>query len=156
MENAFSVTVTDISMREYLCAVRRVCFQRDLTVFILVPVAFLIFLWNLRGFTALTVILPVVLLVVMMAYFEIVRIQSYRKFPADIKMAYRFDETGWTLQVKEGSASVAWTETSRLAERKHLFLLCQGKNVSNLLPKRCLTEEQCARIRTWYRAAKSK
>ena len=154
MENTFSVTATDISMREYLCAVRHVSARRDLVVLIMFPLAFLIFLWNLRGFTALTVILPVVLLVVMMAYFEIVRIQSYSGFPSEIRMAYRFDEQGWSLRVKEGSASIAWGETSRLVERKRVFLLCQGKNVSNLLPKRCLTEEQCAQIRAWYKASR--
>ena len=154
MENAFSVTVTDIGLREYLCAVRHVSARRDLVVLTMFPIAFLIFLWNLRGVTALTVILPVVLLVVMMAYFEIVRIQSYGRFPSDIKMEYRFDEQGWSLQVKEGAASVAWGETSRLVERKRVFLLCQGKNVSNLLPKRYLTEEQCTQIRAWYKASR--
>ena len=154
MEKGFSVTVTDIGMREYLCAVRHVCFQRDLTVCILVPIAFWIFLWNLRGISALTFILPAVLLVVVAAWFEIVRIQSYQKFPADIKMTYCFDEQGWSLQVREGSASVTWAETSRLVERKHLFLLCQGKNTSNLLPKRCLTEAQCAQVRAWYKASR--
>ena len=154
MENAFSVTVTDIGMREYLCAVRHVSARRDLVALTMVPVAFLIFLWNLRGITALTFLLPAVLLVVMMAYFEIVRIQSYSKFPTDLKMVYRFDEQGWTLQVKGDAALIPWTETSRLKERGRVFLLCQGKNVSNLLPKRCLTEEQCALIRAWYQASR--
>ena len=154
MDNAFSVTVTDISKREYLCAVRRVCFQRDLTALILIPIAFLIFIWNLRGFSTLTFVLPAALLVVMAAWFEITRVLSYSKFPSDIKMAYRLDEQGWALQVGDGNASVTWAETSRLVERKHLFLLCQGKNVSNLLPKRCLTEEQCAQLRAWYKASR--
>ena len=154
METGFSVTVTDISMREYLCAVRRVCARRDLTALVLVPAAFLIFIWNLRGFSALTIILPIVLLAVMAAWFEITRVISYSKFPADIKMVYCFDEQGWSLRVKEETASIPWGETTRLVERKHLFLLCQGKNVSNLLPKRCLSEEQCARIRAWFQAVR--
>ena len=154
MNPSFSVTVTDISKQEFLSAVRHVCFQRDLVVLILVPVAFFIFIWNLRGFSALTVVLPLLLLIVMAAYFEITRVVSYRKFPADLKMFYCFDDRGWTLQVGEGSASVSWADTSRLRERKHLFLLCQGKNVSNLLPKRCLTSEQIDQIRAWYQAAK--
>ena len=154
MKNDFSVAVTDITCREYLCAVRHACLRRDIVSLILIPLAFLIFLWNLRGVSTLTFILPAVLLVVVAAWFEITRVQSFSKFPADIKLVYRFDEQGWTLQVKQESASVAWSETGRLVERKHLFLLCQGKNVSNLLPKRCLTQEQCAQIRAWYQQSR--
>ena len=154
MSSSFSITVTDISKKEFLCAVRWVCRFRDLSSLILAPLAFFIFICFLKGFSAAAIILPVLLLIVMAVYFEFTRINGYRQFPKDIKMVYEFNEQGWTLQVGENTGSSGWAEMVKLVERKHVFLLCHTKNSSNLLPKRCLTAEQIDQIRTWYRAAK--
>ena len=156
MENSFTVLVTDIQKNEFVSAMRWMYRLRDLCVLTIAPLAFFIFILSLNGFSVSAILLPVLLLAVMAVYFEITRANGYKQCPKDIKMIYEFNEQGWTLKVGDDTGSSAWADMFKLLNRRRVFLLCQTKGTSNLLPKRCLTEEQMQQIQTWYKAAKAK
>lgn len=150
-QNSFAVTVTDISALEFTSALRRLQSRPSSGFFALIVLvfAFGLLLWGWDSLS--TYVVTLVVFVVLLLYLEIKRWQDYGKFPKTIELNYEFDPNGWRLRVKSESSFCAWASTVKLVETKRLFLLYNSKNASNLLPKRCLSEEQITLIRTWYK-----
>lgn len=151
IQSSFSVAVTDINAFEFTSALRRLQSRPSTGFYGLIVLVFAIglLLWGWDSLSTYFVTLFV--FVVLLLYLEIKRWQDYSKFPKDMELNYEFDPNGWRLHVKNESSFCAWASTVKLVETRRLFLLYNSKNTSNLLPKRCLTEEQIALIRTWYK-----
>ena len=156
----FTVKVDGIKLKEFMQANHFMALKQYLAVIgllLLLALSTLIlngsdqfqYLW------ALFIVVPIVPIV-----YHISFLRSYKKYPySEMEMSYTFDSRGWRLTVNDQTGVVAWANTLKLRRTKTVFLLyarVEGRKsmVSNVLPRRCLTDEQAQQILTWYNAKK--
>ena len=151
MNNGFEVKVTEINRKEYLSALRWMQMKRVRNLIIALAVIFVFIYCVLDPRPTWLPLLAVGVILFVLAYYEVMRWLDYPKFPKEFSMSYVIDNRGWRLQVGEEQSVCAWSSTVKLVDTKALFLLYNSKNSSNLLPKRCLTQEQIEQVRFWYK-----
>lgn len=156
----FIVKVDGVRRKEFMQANHFMALRQYIAVAVLLlilAVSILVFNGSdqFKNLWTLFIIIPIVPIV-----YHISFLNSYRKYPyGEMEMTYTFDELGWRLTVNGQTGVVAWANTLRLVRTKAVFLLYakgdgKRKMVSNVLPRRCLTDEQAAQILAWYQAKK--
>ena len=156
----FTVTVDGIRRNEFMQANHFLAMKQYLaTAGLLLLLAVSILIVNgsdqFRNLWALLIIIPIVPIVYHFSF-----LRAYGKQPyGEMEMAYSFDENGWRLTVNGQTGVVAWVNTLKLRRTKTVFLLyarVEGRRgmVSNVLPRRCLTDEQADQIVAWFNAKK--
>ena len=154
----FTVKVDGVKTNEFLQANHFMALKQYLAVaglLFLLALSILIFNGSdqFKNLWALLIIVPIVPIV-----YHISFLRSYRKYPyGEMEMEYHFDSRGWRLTVSGQTGVVAWANTLKLRCTKTVFLLyarVDGRKgmVSNVLPRRCLTDEQAEQIVAWYQA----
>ena len=150
MEDGFKVHVDGITKAEYMAAARWLCAGKAIPGLIFV-LAVTVFLLLLNNGSPVILLFPVLAAGITLGYFELFNLRNFKKFPTDLVMDYEFDSHGWRLYVQEYTGLCAWANTVRMRETRAVFLLYNAKAASNLLPKRCMTGEQMAQVRKWYK-----
>ena len=153
-----TVKVDGIRQNEFLVANHFMALKQYLaTAGLLLVLALSILIINgsdqFKNLWALAIIVPIVPIV-----YHISFLRTYHKQPfGTMEMEYRFDERGWRLTVNDQTGVVAWANTVKIRRTKTVYLLyalVEGRrgSVSNVLPRRCLTDQQAAQIMAWFEA----
>ena len=156
----FTVKVDGIRRKEFMQANHFMALKQYVAVAgLLLLLALSILIINgsdqFKNLWALAIVIPVVPIV-----YHISFLRAYGKYPyGEMEMTYVFDERGWRLTVNGQTGVVAWANTLKLRRTKTVFLLYARTEVrrglvSNVLPRRCLTDEQAEQIVTWFNEKK--
>lgn len=154
MEKQIRVEIESITREEYIQAGSASIRRMALPLFGLVAVLTVIIALAIQDFSVRSILVPFLIALAALVVFEVMVITSWRRFPADTAFSYLIDETGWQLTMGEETVKVEWDETARLTIRSHAILLYNETNRSNLLPRRCVTQEQIDWMKELYRASR--
>ncbi len=157
-EEGFTVQVKGVTRKEFLQANHLL----KLRVYIALPIllafmAISILLINGTGEWGTLWVIAGITLVVILGY-HFYYCYAYKKYPYnEMEMTYRFDSLGWRLEANGGTGVVAWANTEKIRTTKEVLLLyakggSKRKQVSNVVPRRCLEEGQAEQIMAWFKA----
>ena len=153
-----TVKVDGIRQNEFLVANHFMALKQYLaTAGLLLVLALSILIINgsdqFKNLWALVIVLPIVPI-----FYHVSFLRTYGKHPyGTMEMTYDFGPDGWKLTVDGQSGVVAWASTVRIIRTRTVFLLyahVEGRRAaaSNVLPRRCLTDQQAAQIMAWFEA----
>lgn len=149
------VKVDNITVGEFAEA-NRIVFLRTYIPFSLLSVFFaIIYTGSIGQIRPLAVLVPVIVVIFLPLGSEYINRRDYKRYPiAQMEMEYTFDAIGWTMQMGEVKGGCRWFDAAKMKETRDLLLLYSTKRNSDMVPKRCLTEEQLEKIREFYRRGK--
>ncbi len=151
MEQTFKIEISAMTKQEYIQtateSIRRLIAPAfAVAAMITVAIAFAI-----NDFSVRSIVPPFAILAVIIAVMWVLMASSWKSYPKDTSFSYVIDDAGWELTVQGVSARVDWQDTQHLTIRRHVVLLYNESNRSNVIPRRALTQAQLAQIRAWYR-----
>ena len=127
-------------------------FLRIYTVVLLVIlVAVLINLQKVQEGIPISGIIAVLLIILaMLAVFRSAIKNEYQKNKlSKLTVTYYFDRDGWTVQQGSAKNTVAWSSTLKLRKNQNALLIYPNKKSVNLVPLRCMTNEDLQKIIGW-------
>ena len=149
METNFSIHVSDLTKNEVMQSTRRMVLIPYLILWAIVyAVVLVVFLvQGSIGFFGLYG--PAIILVLLAGAYEFTGRKNFEPMGyAKATLDYEFFPQGYRLTVGENSMFFHWKDASVKQTRSNLLLYSDKRN-SSILPKRCLTEAQTARILEW-------
>lgn len=143
------VSVRGIRTNEYLQSLRRMALRPYLWMWAIVA-AVVAVLAVLTGDTRpQSFLIPLAVLLVLPPLYEWYNRSNGKKLDLDqVEMDYWLDERGWRMEANGTRAVFTWSNT-RLVETRDDLLLYTDQRTSSLLPKRNLTAEELAQVRSW-------
>ena len=143
------VMVRGVRKNEYMQSIRQMALRSYLWMCVVVA-GVVVFFTVLTGDTRpQSFLVPLALLVIVPVVYELYQRKSYQTQPFDTtEMEYWLSSRGWRMEAFGNRAVFTWANT-RLVETRDDLLLYTARQVSSLLPKRCLTAEELAQIRAW-------
>ena len=148
-----TVRVKGIHYEEF-AAIKWQQFLRIYTLIVLLVLAVVIFsvVKNGTATVSLSTVLVIVavLAVILLVFRSAIKSEYRRSGLKNMEIDYHFDKHGWTAENALGKAEVKWKNTPLLRRTKKALLLYPNKKSVNLLPLRCLTEEELRWIVEWY------
>jgi hypothetical protein len=150
-----SVRVENLTPREVMESLRRMMRKTYLILWAIVYAVVLLVALVQKAATVYTILGPAVILILLALAYEY---QGRKSFGAmgygEAVMDYELTPKGYRLTMGENSVEFSW-KTARLAETRSDFLLYSDQKNSSVLPKRCLTEEEIKKLRTWAETGKT-
>ena len=154
MDEQFDIQVSDVTKREFTQAGGELIRGLAAPAFFAVAVVTIVIMMFLDDYSLKALIPPFVLVGALLLIAWLLVGRGYKEFPKDITFSYLIDVEGWQLTVGEESANIDWQDTAKLVVRRHVVLLYNDDNRSNILPRRCLTDHQLEQMRTWFQASR--
>lgn len=165
-KDGFSVMVRGITKQEFLEANRSLARTPFLYMLLVILGCILVVIltgsvsnpWSLLWFLT-----PIPILLIFREYGYR---SSFKKGPfKDLALDYDFNPDGWTVSMEGASGGVAWADTKKIVRTANDLLLyvrvytANGKrktNSSNVIPLRCIEEQQIAQLRSWFSESKAR
>ena len=156
----FTVQVDGIQLKEFMQANHFMALKQYVAVAALMAIlaaSILVVIGpdQLKNLWALGIVIPAVPI-----FYHFSFRRAYGKQPyGEMGMTYEFSADGWRITVNGNTGTVPWANTLKLRRTKTVFLLyarIEGRRamVSNVLPRRCLTDQQADQIVAWFNAGK--
>ncbi len=151
MQDQIQIQVTSMQKKEYIQLGFETVRRLLLPMLALVTLVVLAIALAIQDMSVRSLLPPYVLIALgVLAYYIMIAL-SWKDFLADTKFSYVIDDYAWQLTVGEETVQVKWSDTVRMTVRSRVILLYNEDNRSNLLPRRCVTPEQLAQLRQWFR-----
>lgn len=151
-ERQFDIQVDGTTREEFREASREMVYDVVPTGLLMVTILTFCILLLMKEITLWAILLPYLIMAVAFVAGIVYMGAQWKKFPSDMQYSYLIDAEGWQLTIGENFGGSNWDETRKMKDRKHVLLFYQREsNAASSLPKRCLSEEQLAAIRGWYR-----
>ena len=155
MEQQFDIQIDNVTRKEYVQAGSETIRRMILPLLALVTVFTVVIAMAVQNFSLQSLLLPFGVAIAFLLVMYIMVLTSWKNFPSDTQFSYLIDEDGWEITVGESRANIDWDKTTRMTVRSHVVLLFNEANRSNMLPRRCLTNEQLAQMQQWFRESRS-
>lgn len=151
----FEITITGITDSEYHQA-RRLNNRRIFKILAVIMVIICGMIILITGNAGANAILgPFFLYVLFVVAVEILTRRNYKGQLSETEpVVYHFDKKGWSVTTGEGSAQFEWRATEKLKDYKEGIFLYNDSASGNLLPRRLMTQEQIAQLKSWFRASR--
>lgn len=154
MGDQFDIQINGVTRKEYIQAGTDTLRRMILPLLLLVIVFTFVIAMAVQNYSLKSLLLPFAVAFAFLLIMYIMVVASWKNFPADTKYSYLIDEDGWEITVGRDSANIDWDKTSRMTVRSHVVLLFNEANRSNLIPRRCLTNEQLAQMQQWFKESR--
>ena len=154
--NSFHLKVDGITRKEYFQACRengRRLYSTLAATMIVICGLIILFTGNARPAAFIG---PLVIYGVIVVGYELLTRLSYKDQLAviDPPVEYAFSVGRWTVKKGDQLVEIPWRETPRLRKTKTCLFIYNSDTVSNLLPRRLLTEEQIQSLETWFETSR--
>lgn len=154
MDKQYDIQVNGVTKKEYIQAGSDTVRRMVLPLLALVAVFTVVIALAVQNFSLKSLLLPFVVAFVFLLIMYIMVVASWKGFPADTQFSYLIDSDGWEITVGEDRANIDWSQTTRMTVRSHVVLLFNESNRSNMLPRRCLTDEQLSQMKQWFKESR--
>ena len=145
----FSVHVEGLSCAEVMGSMRRMMLKPYLILWVVVYAFMLAIAIFKDAVSVFTLVSPAVLLLILAAAYERTGRKNYASSDYDkAVMDYSFTPKGYQLTVGDKTAEFTWQQ-AKLVKTRVNYLLYSDKHNCSILPLRCLTEEQKAKLTEW-------
>ncbi len=101
-------------------------------------------------------VLILVVFATLAIYRSSIRQQHRRSGLSTLDLQYTFDRDGWTVRSGRDRVRVLWKKTWRVCRSTQSLMLYPNRQSVNLVPLKCLSEEQIRQIVLWYAGKTSK
>ena len=154
MDIQFDIQVNGVTKKEYVQAGSDTVRRMILPLMALVAAFTIIIALAVHNFSLKSLFLPFGVAAAFLLIMYAMVVLSWKNFPADTQFSYLIDEDGWEITVGDDRANIDWSKTTRMTVRSHVVLLFNESNRSNMLPRRCLTDEQLAQMKQWFKESR--
>ena len=154
MDTQFDIQINGVTKKEYIQAGSDTVRRMTLPLLALVAVFTAVITLAVQNFSLKALLLPFGVAIVFLLIMYLMVVTSWKNFPADTQFSYLIDEDGWEITVGENRANIDWSKTTRMTVRSHVVLLFNESNRSNMLPRRCLTDDQLAQMQQWFKESR--